>query len=77
MSLGDLIKHSKDKPVITMIKSPNMTDSHWVIVDGFELLDDGEAFVKVRDPGTGEAWYVPDLDFGRLFSDAGSQAISF
>ena len=63
--------------MIVMIKSPNMNAPHWVIVDGFELLDDGEAFVKVRDPGTGEVWHVPFVDFGNLFSESSSQAISF
>ena len=60
-----------------MIKSPNMNDPHWVIVVGFELLDDGKEYVKVRDPGTGDAWHVPFVDFGNLFLESSSQAISF
>ena len=77
MTMGDLIKQSKDKPVITMIKSPSMNDPHWVIVDGLELLDDGKEYVKVRDPETGDAWHVPFVDFGNLFSESSSQVISF
>ena len=60
-----------------MIQPANLTDSHWVIVDGFELLEDGKEFVKIRDPGTGDAWHVPYQVFADAFAAPGSHAISF